>query len=185
MKNNFRDQKFCKDFVQRSLEVVRRNPRFNIEKLRLHEQPFHTQMLACLFLLPAELYPSQSFTFSKLCVTSFISIAPTVPELCSRLSKTSDDPHVAVIGTLRKPTGFVFIYQRKVYKCCELWHALDIAVKMMLVYKKGLPRSTAEAWQFLMVHFYNMSQHMQFIIPGVMRLRAIMSMTNVVGTSSS
>lgn len=178
MTNKFRTPDFCEDFVRRTYEVIRRNTRFNIEKLQFHDQLLGSRLTISLFLLPAVLNPAISYAFHSQWVNSFISVAPSVQEFIEKLPKKAEGPFVAIIGRLLSPLSFVVFYQRKVYRCVELWHALDMAIKIFIVYQKSFPSDCATAWQFIMLHFYEMEQEIKFILPGVLRLRAMLNITS-------
>lgn len=183
MTNNFRTPDFCEDFVHRAYEVIRRNTRFNINKLQFQDRLLGSRLTMSLFLLPVMLNPVASFTFNDKWVNSFISVAPSVQEFVQTLPKRAEGPFVAIIGKLLSPLSFVVFYQRKVYRCVELWHALDMAIKIFIVYQKNFPLDSATAWQFIMLHFYEMEKEIKFVLPGVLRLKAMLNIsTNANGT---
>lgn len=170
--NHFRDQDYCNEYVQHFGGVLRKSTRFNIDQKHFDEQPLSKRMALSLFLLPAALNPTMAFVFRGKMITSFISVSPSVQEFVTSLPKSSKVPHVAIIGKLLSPLSYVVYFQKKVYRCVELWHALDMAIKIFIVYKLQLSAECASAWQFVMLHFYAMEQDMEFIYPSVKTLQA-------------
>lgn len=134
-------------------------------------------MTLALFFLPAVLNPNQRMHFPGESVNSFISVSVSVQEFVSRLRKSeSSVPHVAIIGRMEAPLSYVVYYRRKVYRCAQLWHAVDMAVKIFRVFRPQIAADCANAWQFVMLHFYDMKGEGQFVYPSVRTLQGFFSL---------
>lgn len=167
MKNRFRNLEFCGRFVAQMKAVL-----VNRIKYRLHDQfdnlPFGVQMAICLCVLPAVIdgsTPVKPGTFNN-----FISVYPSLADFIVALPPGRDGPYLCIIGRLFEPVSYVICYQKRVFRCLELWQAVDIGVKVLAVDRVMLPLSTVRAWQFIMTFFYNLENEMQFIYPSVKKL---------------
>lgn len=132
-------------------------------------------MALSLFLLPATLTPSLSFVFRGKMMTNFISVCPSVQEFVTSLPRGVAGPYVGIIGKLWAPLSYVVFYQKKVYRCVELWHALDMVIKIFIVYRVELSADAANSWQFIMCHFYDMAKDMDFVYPSVKVMQSFLS----------
>lgn len=178
--NRFRERAYCERFVEKFHGLLRKSKRFNIDgggKKTFQDTSLSQRMTMALFLLPAVLNPKKRFHFSEELLSSFISVRPSVQEFVSSLRKgESSVPHVGIMGRIDAPLSYVVYYQRRVYRCAELWHAMDMAVKIFAVYRPQIAADCANAWQFVMLHFYGMEEEGQFVYPSVRTLQGVFSM---------
>lgn len=173
----FRHTAFVECFVRKMAVLFGKSTRFS-KSLYLTDKTVSEQLTISLFLLPAVLSPSSRFEFRGKLFTNFISVCPTVKEmvcmLCQRYTKIPDWPFVGIIGRLMAPSAYVVYYQKKVYKCTELWHAVDMAVKIYFIYQKKFPSDAVSSWQFILLYFYNLDNEGRFVLPDVHKLRTIL-----------
>lgn len=174
LENRFRDDEFCKTYTKQFSGVLLRSSRFSIDEKHFSQQSLSKQMTLALFLLPAALNPSMSFVFRGKMISNFISVCSSVQDFVSSLPRPSRGPYVAIIGKLLAPVSYVLYYQKKVYRFVELWHALDMAIKIHITYKVHMIADSANAWQFVMLHFYQMEKDVEFVYPSVKTLQAFL-----------
>lgn len=109
-----------------------------------------------LFLLPTILNPSRPFVVSQHQYNgTFISLFPDVESFVSEMAWEPKIPHVSIIGRIMGSCTYVVFFQKKIYRCLELWNALDLALKLYISLKLEFRAETASAWEFLMLHFYD------------------------------
>lgn len=154
--------------------VFRQSARFNIDQRHFKNQPLSKRMALALFLLPATLNPNVSFVFRGNMISNFISVCPSVQEFVAGLPRNEAGPYVGIIGKLSAPLSYVVFYKKKVYRCVELWHALDMVIKILIVFKGNLAADCANSWQFIMCHFYEMEKDLEFVYPSVKTLQAFL-----------
>ena len=147
--------------------MLRRQTKLNIKPGPLD---LGKQMALCLFLLPAILTPAQKCSFRGQVISNFISVAPTVQEFIMELPRGKEGPFVAIIGRIIAPLSFVVYYNKRVYRCVELWHAVDMAVKIILIFRLTVPLDSAAAWQFVMMHFYGLEDRIKCVLPNVLTM---------------
>lgn len=149
---------------------MQNDPRFKLEWLN-KDQPLKKRMAPALFLLPAALRPEMKFSLRPKMITNFISVCPSVQLFINSVPNTTG-PFVAIIGSLQAPESYAVFCQKKVYRCGEMWHSIDIAIKIFMLYNLQMTADAATAWQFIMMHFYDMRKHMARVFSSVVALHS-------------
>lgn len=176
MPNRFREPEFCEKFVRKMEAVMCHVSLMNFDVSLYKGQPLSNRLGINLFLLPSVMGRQEMAVVRGKLTNHFVSVYTSVEDFVQEMGN-SEGPRVAIIGKLLRPISFVVYNERKVYRCNELWHAIDMVVKIYVVYNKKVPVVAASAWQFVMVHFYDMEKHLMYVLPDVRRFRAMLSAT--------
>lgn len=176
--NRFRSREHCDRYVHLMNATFQRF-KYLQTSLAFKNLPTKKLMAAALFLLPVALYPGKPIEFSNLMMTNFISVCPSVEIFINSIPKTSQGPLVAIIGDLVAPASYAVYCQKKVYRCGQIWHAIDIAVKIYMLYGLPMASDAACAWQFIMLHFYELQDFVAKVYHNVARLMEIAEASSI------